>query len=793
MSCWRRWRVLWVVLLTLVPCLVAAQASVQYVYDDLGRLIAVVDTNGDTAVYHYDAVGNVLAIDRLTSSQVSIIAFSPQSGPVGTTVTIYGTGFSATPSQNTVTFHGTAATVSSATTTKLVVTVPSSATTGTVGVTSPLGSATSATAFTVAAAAQAPTITGFTPTTGVAGTAVTISGTNFDPTPANDRTRLNATLVPIATATTTALTTTVPPNAGSGHLSVSTPVGTVVSTADFIVPPSPYTPSDVAVSGRIPFSAATTVTVSTANKIGLALFDGTVGQRVSVWGTNGVSGQILGCDLFVSLLNTDNNVLASAICMEQSGFIDAVTLPRTGTYTILMDPASTVTGSVTLTLYNVPADVSGTITPGGSPVTVTTTTPGQNGALTFSGTMGQRISLLGTNGISGQILGCDLYASIVNPDQIAPPPVTCLEGSGFIDIQTLSATGAYTVRVDPQSAATGSVTLTLYTVPADVSGTITAGGSSVTVTITTPGQNGALTFSGTAGQRVSLLGSNGMTGQIIGCDVNVSILKPDSSVLAAATCMEGSGFIDVKTLPSTGTYTIVMDPVSSATGNLTLTLYNVPADFSGSITAGGSAVTVTINTPGQNGALTFSGTTGQRISLLGTNGMTGQIFGCDVNVSMLKPDSSVLAAATCMEGSGFIDVKTLPSTGMYTIVVDPVSTATGSLTLTLYTVPADTTGTVTINGSSVAVTLSTPGQNGTLTFSGTASQPVTVRVTGNTMGSVTVKLLSTNGTTVLATSTSSAGSFNLSPVTLPSTGTYTVSIDPGGANTGTMNVAGTSP
>jgi hypothetical protein len=43
--------------------------------------------------------------------------------------------------------------------------------------------------------------------------------------------------------------------------------------------------------------------------------------------------------------------------------------------------------------------------------------------------------------------------------------------------------------------------------------------------------------------------------------------------------MEGSGFIDVTTLPVTappGAYTIKVDPASTATGNLTLTLNNVP-------------------------------------------------------------------------------------------------------------------------------------------------------------------------------------------------------------------------
>ena len=142
--------------LVLAVCLgsgagVAGQSGIQYVYDELGRLIAVIDTNGDTATYTYDAVGNILSIGRHASSQVSIISFTPTSGPVvgvGTTVTVFGTEFSATASQDTVRFNGTTATISTASTTKLVVTVPSGATSGTISVTAPGGSATSAASFT---------------------------------------------------------------------------------------------------------------------------------------------------------------------------------------------------------------------------------------------------------------------------------------------------------------------------------------------------------------------------------------------------------------------------------------------------------------------------------------------------------------------------------------------------------------------------------------------------------------------------------------------------------------------
>lgn len=656
-----------------------AQSSIQYVYDEVGRLIAVIDTSGDTATYTYDPVGNLLSIGRHSSSSISIIAFSPGAGSVGTTVTIAGTGFSATPSQNAVTFNGTSASVSSASATQLVVQVPTGATTGTIGVTAPSGSATSASSFSVTSAG-APTITSFTPSSGVAGTSISVTGTNFETVLANDKTRFNTSLVAPATASSTTLTALVPANTGSGHITIATPLGTAVSSGDLIIPPSPYVVADVATSGRIPFATATTVTVSTANKIGLMLFDGTVGQRVSVVGTNGISGQVaLVCDVTVTMLSPSAGTASPVGCMEGSGFIDTVTLGATGTFTLLVDPASTATGSVTLTVYDV-TDLTGTITAGGSAVTKTFTTPGQNGNLTFTGTAGQRISLNGTNGMAGQVgLMCDVNVTILKPDKSVLAPATCMEGSGFIDTTTLPLAGTYTITIDPTAAATGSLTLTLYDVPADATGSITAGGSAVTTSTSTPGQNASRTFSGTSGQRISLRGTNGTyTGTAFVCDVNVTILNPNGTVLAPATCMEGSGFADVRTLGTTGTYTIQTDPYLAATGSLTLQLYDVPADPTSSLTLNGAATTLTTTTPGQNATWTFSGTSGQQATVhVGTSSIGW------VTVSLLKPDGTTLTSQLGFFGGWNLSTQTLPTTGTYTIKVDPDGTGTGSIAISV--------------------------------------------------------------------------------------------------------------
>lgn len=758
-----------------------AQSGIVYVYDELGRVIAVTDPGGDTVRYNYDAAGNVTSISRAASSTLSFISFSPGSGPVGTTVTIYGTAFSTTPGNNTVTFNGTAATVSASTATKITTTVPSGATTGVIQVTVSGSSVSSSTSFTVTSA-SVPTITSISPTIGTSGTSLTITGTNFETTASKNKTKINLTSALVSSATSTSISTNVPSATGSGKVSVNTPNGTAVSADDFFIPPAGFATSDVAVTGRMTSGNSQTVTLGTAGKVGMILFDANAGQRASI--------KVTSCSITSTFLNVyqPNGLLFTLGSAGSTlGFVTTNTFTSSGTYAIFVDPLGSNTGAITFTLY-VFNDSTGSITPGGSSVSVSTTIPGQMALLSFSGTANQRVSVKMTSGswTGGSPSAADVY--------IRKPDGTTLanqftQTTAFLDTQTLPATGTYTLITDPSGATTGGVTLTLYDVGADISGSITAGGSSVTVSPSIPGLNAVHTFSGTSGQRVSLKITSGSWSGGSPSAANVYIKKPDGATLATVFTQTTS-FIDVQTLPTTGTYTVLTDPSGASTGTLTLNLYDVPADASGSMTLGtGSSSANTV--PGQNSLLTFSGTASQRISLVISGGsLSGGVSGNSATIYFKKPDGSTLTSVFVLT-SGFIDAQTLPSTGTYTFLTDPSNSATGSFTLTGHDV-TDSSGTVTINGGATTFSSSTPGQNGDYTFSGTASQQVTVSVASNTASCVTVTLKKPDGSTL--TSTFSCGSsFSLSQQTLPTTGTYTIRVDPNNANTGSLNLSVTSP
>ena len=118
-----------------------------FVYDEDGRLRAVLSPTGEAAVYEYDAAGNITSVRRLTSNDLELLGFTPPRGPVGTLVTIYGTGFN--QGVNSVSFNGETAVIVRSNLTSVAALVPDNATTGPITVVTPRGAVNSKTPFVV--------------------------------------------------------------------------------------------------------------------------------------------------------------------------------------------------------------------------------------------------------------------------------------------------------------------------------------------------------------------------------------------------------------------------------------------------------------------------------------------------------------------------------------------------------------------------------------------------------------------------------------------------------------------
>ena len=67
----------------------------QFIYDELGRLVGVVDGQGNMATYQYDSVGNLLSVTQGAPTAPVITDISPSSLEAGSSspITLTGSGF----------------------------------------------------------------------------------------------------------------------------------------------------------------------------------------------------------------------------------------------------------------------------------------------------------------------------------------------------------------------------------------------------------------------------------------------------------------------------------------------------------------------------------------------------------------------------------------------------------------------------------------------------------------------------------------------------------------------------
>ncbi|HKT00837.1 MAG TPA: pre-peptidase C-terminal domain-containing protein [Rugosimonospora sp.] len=749
-----------------------------YGYDAAGRLRGVSDQSDRVASYSYDASGNITGVVNRGQPDLWIHSLNPGSGPAGTPVTISGGCFSPNAADDHVLFGGVPATVTYASAVRLVAQVPAGAADGPVTVRLGGASATSDAPFSVTAGGGV-SVSSVSPAVVAAGGTLTVAGAGFETDPLEDIVSLGVTRAYVPSAGAGQLSVEAPAGTVAGRVAVRTPRGEATSGTDVFVVPAPYGVADVAYTGRATLGAAQPIAIPTAGQIGMLAFDLADGQYATVNLTGGTFGQ---CGLNAYVKSPHAVTATSLSCVGSGGFIDRFG-GTAGTWVLLLASQS-ATGSVSATVTALPPDPTAPATPGGAPVTVTTTAPGQNATVSFAGTAGHRASV----NVSGRSYNADTTLTLRDPSGSAVTTTTfySFQSSLFIEPQPLPSTGTYTVVVDPVGAASGSISVQVFDVPPDSTVDTTAGGAAVTASTTVPGQNATVTFAGTAGQRVSV----NLSGRSYNADTTASLRGPDGSTVYSTTfySFQSSLFIEPHTLPAAGTYTLYLDPAGTATGSLGAQVYDVPPDSTVDTMAGGAAVTASIAVPGQNAAVTFTGTAGQRVSV----NLSGRSYNADTAVSLRGPDGSTVYSSSfySFQSSLFVDPVSLPAAGTYTLYLDPAGTATGSVTVQVYDVPADSTVGATPGGAAVTATTTIAGQRAIVTFAGTAGQRVSVELSGRTYTADTVvSILSPDGTSLGGNTFYSFTSTDfVDTVTLPAAGTYTVRLDPAGTATGSVSV-----
>ncbi|HSS05220.1 MAG TPA: IPT/TIG domain-containing protein, partial [Solirubrobacterales bacterium] len=427
-----------------------AATTFRFIHDADGRLRAAFDPEGEAAFYGWDANGNLTSISRGSSSKLSIVKLSPPRGAVGETVKIKGTGFSTTPASNTVKFNGTAATVEAATQWSLTVKVPVGATSGSVTVATSGEPVTSPETFTVTTGK--PSISELSLNIAAIGEEVTISGSNFESSAYDNAVTLNGIRSELTSTSTSTIKFKVP--ILGGKVAVATPQGSTIGP-DLFVPPNEIAPSKVGTTARIVLGESKTISLVGSEKVALVLFDGAAGEHVSlVASENTISGTL-------SVWGPSGLQLASSAF---SGFTGAVTLPKTGTYTILLNPSGAEAGSVKLTSYGF-EDKTATINPPATPEGLkqpVSLLPGQNARYSIEAKAGDQFSVRTTeSNFSG-----NYWLKWINPSgSVVHNEILTGKENWFWDSKTLSTAGTWTLLVDPVEGSTGSVDLLIWETP----------------------------------------------------------------------------------------------------------------------------------------------------------------------------------------------------------------------------------------------------------------------------------------------------------------------------------------
>jgi len=753
---------------------------------------------GNVVDLTYDPAGNITQIRRQSAAGLAVTGFDPANGPVGSVVTVFGTGFSATPASNTVRFNGVTATVSAADSGSLSVTVPASATTGRITVTVGPASATSAQDFQVVVPG-APVVTSFSPAIASAGEAVTVIGNNFAPT-ASVTLKLNMTPASPGVQGPTSLTFSVPPATGSGRIAVTNPTGTGTSALDLIVPPAGYLAGDISTALRLAGNGTpSSFQIGAASKHGVLLFDGLADGYYTVQFSQ-LTFSPSTATLAYKVFKPDNTQFAAGyVGYGYRPTIHLPKLPAAGTYSLVVSPGFATMASQ----VSVAADP---VTPLDGPVTnVAMGSPSQTTRTLFDATAGQAIGV-----------GIGAYTQNASTTSAAnfnvyQPNGTQLGGSGSFNAYwawssnpagnwdgefVAPATGRYEMIAQPVAGYAASYGASISSA---VTGTLLPD-VPLDFTLSRIGQDGRFMFAASPGDSRAI-DIAVVSPQPVAQSVAYRVLKPDGSLFTSGSTtppLNGSQ-VQMPAFPVAGNYIVEVDPSYGTYGAMRIALKQ--GALLGTADAP-LAFATAVN--GDTARFRFQGTAGQNVSL----GVAGLAYvgasSSQSNLTVFKPDGTSLTYTTCnpntVGGLCRLGLPNLPATGMYVVTLQPPAgvRASGNITFS-----ADQAGTL-AEGVPASVTVTRTGQFLRYTFAGTAGQSTSVElaqlVTSPSGPYVYVNIYKPDGNSLTSGSASSSGVFVNLP-SLPATGTYAVVVDPSGAGltsrltlkAGTATAVGSTP
>ncbi|WP_045764115.1 pre-peptidase C-terminal domain-containing protein [Xanthomonas albilineans] len=236
--------------------------------------------------------------------------------------------------------------------------------------------------------------------------------------------------------------------------------------------------------------------------------------------------------------------------------------------------------------------------------------------------------------------------------------------NGTLNLSKLPATGTYTVFVDPHYGETASASVLLASA---VTGTMTVNGTPGSSATTVPGQKVYLSFTATAGQNLGFALSDIVTSNTTST-MSLQIADPTGNAVGSQTCAAANNGCQVNLSNlKAGTYSVVLSPPPDGDQTMKFTS-TLSTDLTDRLVLG-TAKAVSLTRRGQNSRLSFSGTAGQGL-VLRVSAQTTVPASRAVDYTVYAPDGTLLNTVS-VSASGSLNLSKLPTTGTYTVFVDP--------------------------------------------------------------------------------------------------------------------------
>jgi hypothetical protein len=524
----------------------------------------------------------------------------------GGSFTITGANFDLTAANNSLMFGTTAVTVTSSTATTLTATLPQNFMTGSYQVSVTVNNMTAKLSASVDVTPNAPSITSFTPTSGPAGTVVTVTGTNFDTTPAENVLTLGSSTTPVAVtaATATSLTFAIPTGTAVGsyalHITIkqNNESSSIANSATSfnVLPPTPtitgFTPATAAEGATVTITG-TNFSATTANNIvKFGTTTATVSAATATQLTTTVpSGLTIGTTYPVSVAVTANS-LTSATATSQISFIEVPPTPTITSFT----PAQAAQGaSVTLVGTNFNTTIANNSVKFGTTSAVVTSATATQLVVTVPAglTIGTPYTINASVSLNNQTSAVGASATqftfgVPTPTLSSFSPVQASAGASVVINGTNFSTtlSSNAVKFGTTAATVTAATATQLTVTVPASLTI---GSTYTISVAITSGNQTSTTASSSTQFTMIVPAPTVTG-----------FSPAAADQGATVTITGTNF-SANTSENNVKFGTVSATVTSATA--TQLVVTVPA---GLVTGSSYPISVSVTLSGQTSAAATS-------------------------------------------------------------------------------------------------------------------------------------------------------------------------------------------